>query len=74
MLDYKFNTETLNMLIVKTLCTQNEFAKRIGVDKGSVSAWLREIKRPRLDKIQLMIEYAKHYRIKLQVSDFIVRD
>lgn len=53
----KVLSENLDQLMKEQNVTQVELSEAIGVSQSTVSNWLKELKYPRITKIQLLADY-----------------
>lgn len=53
----KILSENLNQLMKENNVTQSELSEAIGVSQSTISNWLKEVKYPRISKIQELSNY-----------------
>lgn len=53
----KILSENLNQLMKERNVTQSELSEAIGVSQSTISNWLKEVKYPRISKIQELADY-----------------
>ena len=55
----KILSENLEQLMKQNNITQIELSEAIGVSQSTISNWIKEIKYPRIGKIEELAEYSK---------------
>lgn len=63
-------SETIRKIRIHSHLGVEEFAKELGIDKGSVSRYENGFQKPRMNVIRKIITYANKKNIQVSVEDF----
>lgn len=68
---YRVNGETIRKFRKHMLMTATELADVFGITMNAVYCWESGLRRPRMDKIEAMVQMAKENKLKIKFKDFV---
>lgn len=66
--------EEIKRIRLKTLLSQEDFAKELGVSYSTVNRWEREHTKPNYNAMKKINEYCKNHHIGCKISDKILEE